>query len=351
MPRCLQTVIQREKLDHIMAPNVEPYVAVQDFLKERKEEVRKSSHRNYQYALQRLVEFCANQEIEYINNITGYDLKQFKLARREDGIKEVTLKNNLSTIRVFLRWCAQAELVEEGTAEMVQLPPLDRNDRTDDTVLSLDRVENVLDYLYKFEYAHRRHAVFQFIWHTCSRVGTVVAIDVDDYHPKREFVEIRHRPETGTPLKNGHTAERQVNLTEEVCEVLDDYVQTHREVVNDENGRLPLFTTSHGRITRNTIRKNMSVITRPCHISNNCPHERDLTECEATKAARAARCPSSVSPHPLRRSAITYHLNRDWPREKVSERANVSGEVLDEHYDARTAADRRNSRRQYIDSL
>ncbi len=332
-------------------PKIRPQRAVQDFLKEWEGEVSRSSHRNYQYALRRLVQFCEKHDIEYINDITGYDLKRFKVERREDGIKTITLKNNLSTVRVFLRWCAQAGLVEQGTAEMVQLPPLETEDRVDDTVLSLDRVEDLLDYLYKFEYAHRRHATFQFIWHTCSRVGTVVAIDLNDYHPKRNFVEIRHRPETGTPLKNGYDAERQVNLTDEVCEVLDDYIQVHREDVNSENGRAPLFTTSNGRLNRNTIRKNMNAITRPCHVTNSCPHDRDLQGCEATEYALAARCPSSISPHPLRRSAITYHLNRDWPKEKVSERANVSGEILDEHYDARTAAERRNSREKYLDSL
>ena len=250
-------------------PKIRPKQAVADFLKEREGEVREASHRNYQYTLQRFIAFCESHEIEYINDINGYDLKRFKVERREDGIKEVTLKNNLSTLRVFLRWCAEAELVDRGTADLVQLPPLNIDERTDDTVLNLDRVESVLDYLYKFEYAHRRHAIFQFIWHTCSRVGTVVSLDVDDYYPKQGFIEIRHRPDTGTPLKNGHVAERQVNISKEVCEVLDDYIQTHREIVTGGNGRDPLFTTAHGRVTGNTIRKNMNAITRPCHISGS----------------------------------------------------------------------------------
>lgn len=84
-------------------PKIRPQRAVQDFLKEREGEVSKSSHRNYQYALWRLVQFCAKHDKEYINDITGYDLKRFKVERREDGIKAITVKNNLSTVRVFLR--------------------------------------------------------------------------------------------------------------------------------------------------------------------------------------------------------------------------------------------------------
>lgn len=219
-----------------------PEEAATDFLEEKEAEVSELLYRNYGYALRRFIQFCERHDIEHINDITGYDLKRFKVERRKDGIKPITLKNNLSTIRVFLRWCAQAGLVEKGMAEMVQLPSLSTKDRVDNTVLGLDRIENILNYLYKFEYAQCRHAVFQFIWHTCSRVGTIVAIDLDDYHSQGQFVEIRHRPETGTPLKNGYAAERQINLKEEVCEVLDDYIQIHREEVIDDNDRSSLGT-------------------------------------------------------------------------------------------------------------
>ncbi|WP_148413441.1 site-specific integrase [Haloferax sp. KTX1] len=335
-----------------MQLDISPEQAVQDFLAEREGEVSKASHRNYKYALEEFVRFCDEHSIESVTDLHGYHLKKFKLRRRGQGIKEVTLKNNLSTLRVFLRWCEQAELVDQGFSELVQLPDLNYEERVSETVLSLDRVEDILDYYYKFEYATRRHAVFQLMWHTCFRMGTTVALDLNDYLSNRKQMKVRHRPDTGTPLKNGTEAERVVNLSERVTDVLDDYIQVQRHEKTDEHGREPLFTTHHGRLSKTALRKNFYGITRPCKVTGNCPHDRCIEECEAAiRKKSASRCPSSRSPHPVRRAAITYHLNRDWPSEKISERANVSVDVLDEHYDSRTEGERAKTRKQYLDNL
>ena len=335
-----------------MKPKLSPEQAVQDFLAEREGEVSKASHRNYKYALEEFVRFCEDYSIESVSEIHGYHLKKFKLRRRGQGIKTITLKNNLSTLRVFLRWCEQAELVDRGFAELVQLPDLSRDDRVSETTLSLDRIEDILDYYYKYEYARRRHAVFQLMWHTCFRMGTVVALDLEDYLPNRNQIKVRHRPDTDTPLKNGIEAERIVNINDRVSEVLDDYISVPRNKITDDHGREPLFTTKYGRLSRTTLRKNFYGITRPCKVTENCPHDRRIEECEAAvRKKSASQCPSSMSPHSVRRAAITHHLNRDWPREKVSERANVSVDVLDEHYDSRTEGEQAMTRKQYLDNL
>ncbi|ELZ16807.1 integrase family protein [Haloterrigena salina JCM 13891] len=335
-----------------MTPNVTPKQAVEDFLAEREGEVSKASHRNYKYALKELLRFCENQGIEEVGEIHGYHLKQYKLRRRGQGIKEVTLKNNLSTLRVFLRWCEQAELLERGTAELVQLPKLDEDDRVSDDTLSQDRVEDILDYFYKFEYAQRRHAIFQLIWHTCLRMGTVVAIDLEDYLSSRKQIKIRHRPETGTPLKNGIEAQRKINISDSMQEVLDDYIEGHRHNIVEESGREPLFTTRNQRVSRTALRKNTYGITRPCKVHGGCPHNRTIEECDAAVRKKdSSKCPSSMSPHPLRRAAITYHLNQEWPNEKLSERANVTVDVLEDHYDTRQEDEKAVTRKQYLDNL
>jgi site-specific recombinase XerD len=334
------------------APNLTPEQAVEDFLKEREGEVSKASHRNYKYALEELIRFCEDQEIEYINEIHAYNLKQYKIRRRKSGIKEVTLKNNLSTLRVFLRWCAQAGLIEGGMAEMVQLPSLSSEQRSNDEILTLDEVEDILDYFYKYEYAQRRHTIFQLMWHTCLRMGTIIALDINDYNRDKRLIEVRHRPDKGTPLKNGNEAERIVNLDNQMAEVLNDYIRGHRKHRTDDHGRKPLFTTPYGRITHTTIRKNVYAMTRPCVYHNTCPHNRRIEDCEAAqKKTQSSKCPSSKSAHPVRRAAITYHLNRNWPKEKISERANVSIDVLDEHYDGRSEGERAMTRKQYLDNL
>jgi hypothetical protein len=46
------------------------------------------------------------------------------------------------------------------------------------------------------------------------RVDGVHALDVDDYDPHDQCVKVRHRSETGTPIKNKGGGERMVALSE-----------------------------------------------------------------------------------------------------------------------------------------
>ena len=65
----------------------------------------------------------------------------------------------------------------------------------------------------------------------------------------------------------------------------------------------------------------------------------------------ASKCPSSVSPHAIRRGSITHSLNSDMPDKVVSDRANVSPKVIEQHYDRRTEQERMEQRRDYLDNL
>lgn len=53
----------------------------------------------------------------------------------------------------------------------------------------------------------------------------------------------------------------------------------------------------------------------------------------------------------MRRSSITYHLREDVPVPVLSDRMNVSPDVLDAHYDQRTQQEKMEVRRDYIDEL
>jgi len=95
----------------------------------------------------------------------------------------------------------------------------------------------------------------------------------------------------------------------------------------------------------------MYALTRPCHVTNECPHKKEISKCEATDFKLASRCPSSMSPHPLRRAALTYHIERNWPKDKLSERGNVSVDVLNKHYDESREEKNRMNRQEYLDNL
>jgi len=326
-----------------MKRNMSVEAAVERYLKERKPEVSESTFRNHKYALKRFVEWSEKASLESISNLDGLHIHDFKIHRRENGnINEVTLYNNLCTVRVFVHWLESMELVDSGIAENMILPNPD-DDARDDKI-DPDTAEQILEYLEKFEYATLRHTLFAVLWDTGFRLGTVRALDLDDYHSDEKYVEVHHRPEKGTPLKNKTKAKREVNLHEWVCEVIDDYIGVHRDRVQDEYGRQPLFTSQYGRPVDSNLRAHINALTRPCHYTGKCPHDREIESCEATSMEQAQRCPSSVPPHTLRRSAITAWLNEGHSKELLSDRMNVSTKTLEKHYDARTPEEKRELR-------
>jgi len=187
----------------------------------------------------------------------------------------------------------------------------------------LEQAENLLEYLRRFEYASQTHVVLELLWHTGIRLGSLVSLDIKDYDPEQQRPELRHRPKTGTTLKNGEEGKRLLALNPYVCEVLDAWVAHRRPDALDEYDREPLLTTKHGRIAGTTIREAVYKSTRPCYYSDDCAHGRDFDDCEGSSYGYHSRCPSSVSPHSVRRGSITHHLSEDVPEQVVSDRMNV----------------------------
>ena len=183
------------------------------------------------------------------------------------------------------------------------------------------------------------------------RVGAVHALAVEDYNPEEQSIQVVHRPESGTRIKNGPDGERFVALSDEICILLDDWIEQRRPKTTTETGREPLISTSFGRAHRSTLRGDCYRITRPCVSTGECPHDREIEDCSATERDSASECPSSVSPHALRRGGITHALSEDWPMKAVGDRANVSEQVLEMHYDQRSEKEKMEQRRDYLDQL
>jgi hypothetical protein len=59
----------------------------------------------------------------------------------------------------------------------------------------------------------------------------------------------------------------------------------------------------------------------------------------------------SRPPHGARRGAITHWLSNDLPERVVSDRANVSPDVIKKHYDQRGERDKMEQRREFLDDL
>ncbi|MCX2819898.1 tyrosine-type recombinase/integrase [Haladaptatus sp. F3-133] len=331
---------------------IEPTEARDMFLSEKKNEVAEATWEGYHYRLKHFVRWCEQNDIENLNNLTGRSIHRYRVWRREDGdLKKVSLRNQLVALRVFLKFCEKIDGVEQGLHDKVLLPKLSDGEDVNDVKIEAEKAEKIIGHLEKFEYASRRHTIFQVLWHTGMRMGALHSLDVSDYNSGEEYIEVQHRPETGTSLKNGANGERPVALSPKTCQILDDYVEHRRHEATDNHGRNPLFTSEQGRYDKSNIRQVTYQLTRPCFFGEDCPHNRDMDECEGTTNSKAYECPSSMSPHRIRRGSITHFRLKDVPEEVVSDRCNVSRDVLEKHYDARTESEKLEQRRKYLNNV
>jgi integrase len=270
-------------------------------------------------------------------------LYEYRLWRKEDGdLNTTSVRTQLSTLRAFIRFCETIDAVPDNLYEDISLPALKEGEGVRDVMLEASRAEDILSHLRRFEYASARHVVLELLWKTGMRTGALHSLDVEDVDTEKLALHLRHRPETGTSLKNGNRGERMVAISEETLQLLQDWIEHSRPDVEDDYSRSPLIATDRGRMAKGSIRKAVYRVTRPCAVNGDCCGE---------KGGFPSKCEASVSPHALRRGSITHHLKQDVPKQVVSDRTNVSPNVLDEHYNEMTHEEQMRQRRSYLDNI
>ncbi|QLH77994.1 site-specific integrase [Halosimplex rubrum] len=330
--------------------SLQPEKAVEMYLQERSNEVSEWTYYSHQSRLGHFLDWCEQKGVDNLNELTGRDMHEYKLWRRESGISKVTEKTQMDTLRVFIRYCERIEAVQENLSEAVQSPDLDKDENVRDEILEGERAIQILEHLEKYEYASFRHTLLLLMFKCGMRLGGLHSLDLSDYDESNMSLHIEHRPETETPLKNKEDGSRLIALSSSQCRVLSDYIDENRHDVEDDFGRKPLLTRSSGRPHKNTIRNYVYQITRPCMIGD-CPHGRDPDECDDNSWSGASSCPATVSPHSVRRGSITYHLLEDVPDGVVSDRMNVGQDTLDKHYDKRSLEEKMEQRRDHLQGI
>lgn len=334
---------------------IDPSTAVEMYIADRENELSQATIYSHRSRLSHFTRWCAEEGIAETRELTGLNLHEYRLWRRNEGeLNSVTEKTQMDTLRVFIRWCESIAAVEQNLSEKVLSPSLSKGENERDEMVDPDVIRSILDYLSTYAYASTDHVTLLLMYRGLLRRGAVRAIDLDDAHLEEDepYIEIHHRPETETPLKNKDEAEREIGLKRGTAEVLQDYVRERRHDVTDAYDRRPLITTEQGRPHATTVAATAYAVTRPCSIGAECPHGRDPGTCDAARDRQQAyACPSSKSPHPIRRGSITAWLRADIPDTVVGDRASTSPEVLDKHYDERTEHEKMQQRRRYLNHV
>lgn len=326
-------------------------VAIELYADDKSIDCAQATVRSHRSRLRQFREWADENGIESLNDITPIHLLEYKQDRGEEVAKR-TLKTQLDTLRVFLRFCSDAGFVSADLSEAVLSPSMSETHSRDD-ILDADAAQAILSRLNKYRYASIEHIIFLLLYRCLIRRGALRGIDLNDCSLSGDdpTIKLSHRPETGTPLKNKADGERIVAIGEEVRDTVQDYINDVRIEIKDDHGRSPLLTTEHGRPHGQTIQGIVYGLTRPC-IVTECPHDRNPDECDAAQNRyKSYECPSSVSPHPLRRGAITHWLDQDIPIEIISERCNTAPDVIRDYYDERTEKQKAEQRRKYLEQI
>lgn len=326
-----------------------PDVAKDLYIEHRQGEVSDATLQSHGYRLDQFVGWCEREGIESMSEIDGVALHEYRVSRRdEDGIKPVTLQGQLSTLRQFLRVCASLNAVDDELAENILLPTVSKGNQSSDQMLEADRAHAALEYLREYRYASRQHVTLLLLWRTSLRRGGLRVIDLEDVDLEEPALQIRHRPETDTQLKNGEWSERDIAISDHVADVLQDYISDTRVEIEDEYGREPLISTAQGRACLSTIKRDMYETTRPCEYGKECPHDRDTRDCQALESGHASKCPSSRPPHAIRTGSVTAFLDEGTPKPVLADRVDMSEDTMELHYDKASNRERMYRRRDYV---
>jgi len=339
---------------------ITPEAALDFYLDTRRYDLAKDTLSGHHYRINSFVRWLVseehgNGEVTNMNEVDLRTVHAYRVFKREENFEgedpcnATTMQGQVSTLRVFFEHLEAINGVPEELHERIKLPNVRDGEDVDDRMLEAERAKAILDHLHRWEYASAQHVAFLLLWRTSCRVGGLRSLDVQDFDAEEGAVSFKHRPSTGTPLKNGNRGERDASLKPHVVQVIEDYlVNPNRHGVRDNHDRFPLITSKHGRPSTGTFRNWVYQLTQPCRRGEECPEGIDPDTCEYLSHEELAGCPVSLSPHPVRAGSITAHRDAGTPREVVSDRGDVSEKILERHYDQASERQRMRRRREFI---
>lgn len=307
--------------------------AVDRWLRRKRGSLADATVREYGYRLERFREFCEKEGIERVGELHPLDFDDYLAYRESLGVKPITMKKHFTSIAEFVGYLEDLGAVEEGLSDAIPDVSVPEGGAVDDVMLKPADGDALIEHYRTSDadYGSRQHAILEVFWFVGCRLGALRGLDLGDFDPEDPSLAFVHRSDTGTPLKKAFSGERTVAIPQASVDAIGAYVDNNRDERRDDHGRQPLFTSTHGRPSPNTLRNWTYLATVPC-TRGPCPHDEDPDTCEYLSSTTASGCPSSRSPNQVRSGAITRMLHRT-DKERVKYRAKTTQW---EHYDQAT---------------
>lgn len=316
------------------APDYEIHEAIELFIQRKRPDWKGETERSYRKNLGEFEDYAAENDIETLDDLTRWNLGAYSDHLLGRDLAPTTIASRQKNARTWLKYLEAQGLLEIGLHLAIDTIRLEDGDEVSDDMLPADDARILLTF-YRNDpryRATRRHALLELLWHAGPRRSCVRALDVDDHDPEARELTFRNRPETDTRLKRGDAHERKIVLSEKPAAVIQEYIEGRRNQVRDDHGRRPLFSSERSRPTKQTITSWVYEATLPC-IAIECPHGRRRPNCSYVPRDQASKCPSSKSPHPVRRGSITWQRTIGIDIEKIADRAATTPDVIRRYYD------------------
>jgi site-specific recombinase XerD len=307
--------------------------AVDRWLRRKRGSLADATVREYGYRLERFREFCDEEGIDRVGVLHPLDFDDYLAYREQLGVQPITITKHFTTIAEFVGYLEDLGAVDDGLSDAIPDVSVPEGGAVDDVMLEPADGDALIEHYRNSDadYGGRQHAILEVIWFVGCRLGALRGLDLGDIDVQDSSLAFVHRPDTGTPLKKAFSGERTVAIPQASADAIGAYVHGNRYERRDDNGRVPLFTSTHGRPSPNTLRNWTYLATVPC-TRGPCPHDKDPDSCEYLESTTASGCPSSRSPNQVRSGAITRMLHRT-DKERVKYRAKTTQW---EHYDHAT---------------
>lgn len=301
----------------------------------------------YQRTIPLFIEFAESENVTAPTGISTELIDTYVDELQERYNADATILTYTRNVRSWLCWLNKRDQCPDGVYRLLNKDELGLSPRARDEALPADEATMLLEKLGRQRRGSLKHALLALLWNTGIRIGGAHSLDRQDFDPANNEVRLRHRPATGTRLKNGDVnkntvgdGERNVTLGDHAIQAINDYIDIDRPTVTDSYGREPLFATQHGRATRSTLRRRVYRATS-CRWADKEAEDRT---CDGSCHPDTNVCEYSYYPHAIRRGSIVHHLSSGLRPSIASERFDVSIRTLRKHYDPRTKRKRKADR-------